>query len=167
MLDETLGSKIEKMVAFAPVMAETHLNGIFTKFVVKFGLDHYLFSRCKSVLVLEPESVTGWLVNAISPYVLRLFPRTTWTFVQGIVGVNDESHMDNQRMPMMAKNDVGGTSCTNMAHWFQIYRTGKFESFDRSNIGGAEARPYPTDNLSKALADAKILLLSGSKDAFS
>jgi len=68
---------------------------------------------------------------------------------------------------MMAKNDVGGTGGVNMRHWDQLVRTGKFESLDRSAEGGPKSVPYPTEKLSKNLANTEFLLLSGTKDAFS
>ena len=68
---------------------------------------------------------------------------------------------------MMAKNDVGGTGSVNMEHWDQLVKTGKFESLDRSAKGGQKSVPYATEKLIKNLANTDILLLSGTKDAFS
>jgi len=53
-------------------------------------------------------------------------PRTVWMFVQTIVGIDTTSHMNPARMPMMAKNDVGGTGITNLLHWIQLIKTKRF-----------------------------------------
>ena len=50
---------------------------------------------------------------------IRAFPNTVWTYVETIVGYNDEPHIDLGRLQMMAKCDVGGTSSKNMEHWWQ------------------------------------------------
>lgn len=75
--------------------------------------------------------------------------------------------MDYQRMPMMATNDVGGTGTLNLQHWYQLMRTGKYETFNRTAMGGADSVPYPVEKLKTALNNTDILLLSGSIDAFS
>lgn len=88
-------------------------------------------------------------------------------FAQGLLGVDDKFHVDLQRIPMMIRNDIGGTGSTNLKHFNQILKTGKFESFDRSDEGGAKAVPYPTEKLMKNLANTQLLLISGTKDSFS
>jgi len=44
-------------------------------------------------------------------------PRTVWAFVEAIVGFDKTSHMSPERIPMMAKNDIGGTGTYNLKHW--------------------------------------------------
>jgi len=33
-------------------------------------------------------------------------------------------------LPMMGRNDVGGTSTKNLMHWTQMVRSGYFQAFD-------------------------------------
>lgn len=53
---------------------------------------------------------------------MRFFPRTVWAFVESICGFNRKLHVDLARMPMMANNDIGGTSAKNLMHWVQMER---------------------------------------------
>lgn len=95
MYHEDIGSKIEKFVAFAPVMYETHSSSLIVKGCLDYEIDNWLFKHFTEVLVFQNKDIMGWIINHISPYVLEMFPTTTWMFVQGIVGINKVSHMDN------------------------------------------------------------------------
>lgn len=60
-------------------------------------------------------------VPNISPYfepVLHFLPRTVWNVVEALVGFDAAYHIDLGELPMMARNDVGGTSTKNTMHWF-------------------------------------------------
>jgi len=49
--------------------------------------------------------------------VIHLLPRTIWSVVSALVGFDLETHIDLVELPMMARDDVGGTSTKNMMHW--------------------------------------------------
>lgn len=62
---------------------------------------------------------------------VQLLPRLTWAFVELMVGVDAESHMEAARMPMWAVNDIGGTGTINVKHWEQNMLTGRFSTLER------------------------------------
>ena len=105
------------------------------------------------------------LVNKVSPKFINLIPRTVWTFVELIVGTDKKSHMDPRQMPMMGRNDVGGTGMWNIEHYRQLVYSTEFLTPSRPNL--PPAAPYDTSKLKKNLADTKIHLFVGSIDAFS
>ena len=49
--------------------------------------------------------------------VLDYLPRTVWAGVCALVGYDSGYHIDLGELPMMARNDVGGTSSKNTMHW--------------------------------------------------
>jgi hypothetical protein len=56
-------------------------------------------------------------LSGLGKPLLRTFPRSSWNMVQSIVGFDDNYHIDLATLPMMAVNDVGGTSSKNVLHW--------------------------------------------------
>jgi hypothetical protein len=57
---------------------------------------------------------------AISTYAapfLHYFPRMIWNFIETVVGFDRNYHIDLGSLPMMGRNDVGGTSTKNLMHW--------------------------------------------------
>ena len=67
--------------------------------------------------------------------------------------------MSNKRMPMMARNDVGGSSTTNLKLWMKNIRSKGFTDLD--------GHSYAIGTLKQRLANTDILLLAGTHDAFS
>lgn len=56
----------------------------------------------------------------ISPYlepILHQLPNFVWNLVEAMCGFDMTFHIDLAELPMMARNDVGGTSSKNMMHW--------------------------------------------------
>ena len=115
------------MVAFAPVMYVGHQNSPFVTFLLKTGLANYVLDNFVEVLWLKDgynrfdTFVYNW-----APTILTFIPRTTWAFVEAIVGLDGVSHMAPARMPMMARNDVGGSSTVDLKHWLLNMQSGKF-----------------------------------------
>jgi hypothetical protein len=70
---------------------------------------------------------------------IHYLPRTTWRFVEAIVGYDKNYHIDLGDLPMMARNDVGGTSTKNMMHWTQNVRSGQFRMYDYGSQGNMAA----------------------------
>lgn len=79
--------------------------------------------------------------------------------------------MDLGMLPMMGRNDVGGTSSKNLLHWVQMVRSGYFQQFDYGADGnmiqyGSQYPPqYGTENFKTLLANVKMLLFVGGNDA--
>ncbi len=72
-------------------------------------------------------------IPVIAPYlepVIHFLPRTIWAATSAMVGFDELLHIDLGELPMMARNDVGGTSTKNTMHWFQEIRSGNFAHFD-------------------------------------
>lgn len=103
---------------------------------------------------------------------IHFLPRTVWNVVEALVGFDASYHIDLGELPMMARNDVGGTSSKNIMHWFQWIRSGKFQEFDYGQDGnlaqyGQKTPPqYNVKDFPTRLDDVNILLFVGDKDAF-
>jgi len=155
-----LGQKIEKMVAFAPVMYLGHQNGPLILLVEETGIDKVLLNAFEELLWFKDGySRFDTFVYDWAPTILTFIPRTTWAMVEAIVGIDGVSHMANKRMPMMARNDVGGSSTTNLKLWMKNIRAKGF-----ADLNG---KPYAVETLKDRLANTDILLLAGAHDAFS
>ena len=59
-------------------------------------------------------------------------------------------------MPMMARNDVGGTSTHNLNHWSRNMRNNRFADYSGKN--------YDTSGLEQSFANTSILLFIGKND---
>jgi hypothetical protein len=90
-------------------------------------------------------------------------PQTVWAGVELIVGIDQESHMEKARMPMMARNDIGGTSTKNAYHWARSVVDQKFGPLDDETMTIIEE--YDTSKLKESLANTHIQLFVGSNDA--
>ncbi len=95
----------------APVMKESHQNSPIITTAIKLQIAQLMQGYLGSILYWP-----GILSNVGVPFI-HWFPRTTWAIVQGIVGFDSTSHIDYTQLPMMARNDVGGTSIKNLVHW--------------------------------------------------
>ena len=62
-------------------------------------------------------------------------------------------------MPMMARNDIGGTGTHNLNHWAKNIKTKKFADF-QGNL-------YDVSKLKTTLNNTELLLFDGANDAFS
>jgi lysosomal acid lipase/cholesteryl ester hydrolase len=108
----------------------------------------------------------------VGPAFLHAFPRFVWNIVQTVVGFDKEQHLDLAMLPMMGRNDVGGTSTKNLLHWVQMVRAGYFQQFDFGNatlnqIAYGQNYPpvYNTANFKTNLAHVQMLLFAGGNDA--
>ena len=61
---------------------------------------------------------------------MSYFPRVSWWVTSCFGGFDQEVHVDISRIPMMANNDIGGTSAKNVLHWTQMIRSGNLSYFD-------------------------------------
>jgi len=82
------------MVAFAPVMYIGNQNSLFATLFMKYGIDTVLENALWHVLFLKKgENLFDDLINKYSPVIVEHIPRTTWAFVQSMVGFDKKSHM--------------------------------------------------------------------------
>lgn len=117
-LHDDIGSKIKKMAACAPVMFLHHTNSEFVNLSLKYGIDKLLIDNFNEILWFKDGyNAIYTIIDSISPRFLELVPRTSWMLVQSIVGYDKDMHLDVAMMPMMGRNDVGGTSTINLKHW--------------------------------------------------
>ena len=56
----------------------------------------------------------------------HLFPRTVWAFAEYGFGIDKHNKMSYFQLPVLARNDMGGTGKTNMLHYMQNILTGGF-----------------------------------------
>ena len=69
-------------------------------------------------------------VHHIAQYLVKYFPRLSWWVTSCFGGFTEYINVDIKRIPMMANNDIGGTSSKNMMHWAQMIRSGTVSHFD-------------------------------------
>lgn len=159
-LHDELGIKIETMIGYAPVMFIGNQSSSLVNLFMDLGIDVWLEDHLDSILWLQNgSSKLNTFIYNYAPYFLDIVPRTTWAFVSAIVGFDKVSHMDPQRMPMMARDDVGGTSTVNLKHWGLLASNGKF-----TDLQGAD---YDVSKLKANLASTNLLLFVGANDALS
>ena len=127
-LDPSFGQKIDAMVGLAPIMYLGHIQSEvvslidrtdFLDFYERFFFTFLFFVRHNSEVVQAGIRLVDWV------------PRTVWVVVEAIVGFDRHSHMDPAQMPMMARNDVGGTGTANLDHYLQLVDSGKFQTPSR------------------------------------
>jgi hypothetical protein len=115
------------MIALAPVMYIGNQSSPAVNLCLYLKLDVLLEDHLDSILwIQDGASMLDTFIYNYSPLIIEILPRTVWAFVEAIVGFDKVSHIDNGRMPMMARNDVGGTSTVNLKHWTLLAKTGKF-----------------------------------------
>jgi hypothetical protein len=57
------------------------------------------------------------VISPLFEPVIHFLPRTIWAVISALVGFDLEYHIDLGELPIMARNDVGGTSTKNTMHW--------------------------------------------------
>jgi len=149
---ENLAQRIESFVGFAPVMFVGHCTSDLISLLTFLKIDVLIEAAFKNVLF----KASG-IFAEIGPVFIDRLPRTVWAFVEAIVGFDQVSHMNPERMPMMGRNDVGGTGTLNLKHWTQNMKSGNF-----ADLNGVE---YDTSVLQKNLANTHLQLFVGANDA--
>lgn len=107
----------------APVAHVTNHNSVFVRTLDLLEIPD---------LLLEYAWDIGY-IPVVSTYVapfLHYFPRFVWNFIETVVGFDKTYHIDLGSLPMMGRNDVGGTSTKNLMHWMQNIRSGNFAQYD-------------------------------------
>ncbi|CDW91414.1 carboxylic ester hydrolase [Stylonychia lemnae] len=150
-------------IGVAPVMFIGETKSVAAKTLDLLKIPDFLYEFLDHVLYLPNLSGLGQPL-------LRTFPRSSWMMVQSIVGYDDKYHIDLATLPMMAINDVGGTSTKNMLHWIQMLRSKRFCQFDygknenMKKYGEPTPPNYDVYNFKEDLKDIKMLLFYGQRD---
>lgn len=125
-----------------------------------------------------PDILYNWVdsflylpnVSKIAAEFIHFFPRLTWNIIETICGFDSTYHIDLGMLPMMGRNDVGGTSTKNLMHWMQNFRTGHFAEYDYGSsknlqlYSSNKPKDYDLVSMKKNLANTRILLFTGEND---
>lgn len=68
MYHDDIGEKIEKFVAFAPVMYETNMKSVVIQATIDYDIDIFVAKHFTEFLVFPNTDILGWIFNHISPY---------------------------------------------------------------------------------------------------
>ena len=120
-------------VGIAPVL---YTGGIHSAFVDTLDiLQGPEFAMTYMDAVLYVHSIFTQALQILTRYM----PHVTWAVMECFGGFDDGIHVNLRRIPMMANNDVGGTSTKNMMHWAQMVRSGRVALFDFGPQGNMDA----------------------------
>jgi pimeloyl-ACP methyl ester carboxylesterase len=164
-LDEKLAAKFKAFIGLAPVMYVYNQNSVLVTTLSLLEVPDLLSQYFNSFLYVP------WLSSISGPF-LHAFPRFIWNIVQTMVGFDKQQHFDFHMLPMMGRNDVGGTSMKNLMHWIQMVRAGYFRQYDYGSAAanqiayGSDYPPqYNTAHFKTNLAHVSILFFVGGNDA--
>lgn len=91
------------------------VHSLFTDTMIALKVGNILMERGEGFL-----HVSSYIAQSMESYYHQM-PNTLWTIVCSFVGYNKNGHkIDISRVPMIANNDVGGTSPKNMVHLTQM-----------------------------------------------
>lgn len=131
-LNKDLNKYFKAFIGFAPVAHVDHHKSVLVKTLDLLEVPDLLHEYVWEFMYIPSISTYA------APF-LHFFPRTVWTFVETVVGFDQQYHIDLGSLPMMGRNDVGGTSTKNLLHWIQNARSGKFAKFDYGKQGNLAA----------------------------
>lgn len=122
-LYKDLAQYFKAFVGMAPVAYVYNENSVIATTLSLLEIPDLVYEYAWDILYLPAIS------SYAAPFI-HAFPRFVWTIVESLVGFDKVYHLDLGTMPMMGRNDVGGTSTKNLMHWMQNLRTGRFAPFD-------------------------------------
>ncbi|CDW75411.1 lysosomal acid lipase cholesteryl ester hydrolase-like [Stylonychia lemnae] len=163
-LTKDLSQYYKAFIGFAPVAHVSNSPSPLVKTLDLLEIPDLLLEYFWDLLYLPS------IAPVAAPF-LHFFPRTVWNFIQTLVGFDKVYHINLGTLPMMARNDVGGTSTKDLMHWIQNFRSGNFAQYDygadqNMQIYGQKTPPnYDLASLKTTLAHVQILLVAGSDDA--
>ena len=82
--------------------------------------------RANTDVVIGSRAIDSTKIEKAQPIYRQIGSRGFYYFVQTVVGFDQSYHLDLGMLPMMGRNDVGGTSSKNLMHWTQMMRSGYF-----------------------------------------
>jgi len=109
-LDADLSKYFKAFIGLAPVMYVYNQKSVLATFLNLLQVPDLAYFYIDSLLYVP--GIADWA----TPF-LHYFPRFVWNIVQTIVGFDKTYHLDLGMLPMMGRNDVGGTSTKNLLHW--------------------------------------------------
>ena len=118
-LDANLSKYFKAFIGMAPVMYLYNQESILVTTLSLLQVPELIYYYFDSLLYLP--TIADWA----TPF-LHFFPRFVWNIIQTLVGFDKELHLDLGMLPMMGRNDIGGTSTKNLFHWIQMIRAGYF-----------------------------------------
>ena len=124
-----LHEKYAAFVGFAPVLYVGNVKSAMTQTLDMLEAPEFGMLSNLGVLTVSKE------ITDLMQTFVRYLPRTIWEFTSALCGFDDTLKVDLARLPMMANNDMGGTSAKNILHWAQSVRTGKVSRFDYGEQG--------------------------------
>ncbi|TNV82823.1 hypothetical protein FGO68_gene15928 [Halteria grandinella] len=161
-----INQKFKAFIGIAPVIYADNVHTALVDTLIKAEVPEKLMKKGMAFMHTTEKVVTYLRKMA------RHFPRTALVFVQSICGVNERQHVDPSRIPIMAGNDIGGTSAKTLYHWKQLVETGMIREFDygvEKNLklyNQTTPPPYAIDTLKDRLSQVHIMLFIGDKDIF-
>lgn len=166
-LDHSLHEKIQAFVGVAPVAHVGNQQSALLTTLSKLYLPELIGGGWKNVLFFP------LFFKDIGTYFLHLVPRTVWSVVQGVVGYDKTTHINLAQLPIMGRNDVGGTSAKNMEHWMQNVRSDDFKQYDygseenQKRYGQSTPPAYDIAAFSEVLKDFPMYMAVGKNDDLS
>ena len=113
-LNDNIGSRIDKFVGFAPIMylGNMYSNTIYLQLLTRYEYILPLFSDTMMYYGKYHDFVVPFFIE-----VAHYFPRTLWAYLENGFGISYWANIDYSQLPVMARNDIGGTSVTNTMHY--------------------------------------------------
>lgn len=91
------------------------------KVLIKSGLANLLTKIHFYNFIMMPNPVSIFVRN----FVVK-FRTTFWRMLESVCGMSKVIHTDMDRIPIIARNEPGGTSIWNMLNWLDNIESGKF-----------------------------------------
>lgn len=149
----------------APVLYTGNLHSALIDTLDKIQGPEIAFTFLDAMLYFREIYITH-----AAQYLVKYFPRLSWWVCSCFGGFGENINVEISRIPMMANNDIGGTSTKNMMHWSQMIRTGTVAQYDYGPAGNLlqyrQLNPpkYEVNTLTERLSEVPITLFSGDKD---
>lgn len=115
-LDEDLSQYFRAFVGLAPVTYINHQISPLVSLLYDLDFSEVIYDYFdKFLYVAEP--------NYYGKELFHYFPRFSWGLISMLVGFDTDYHIDLGQLPVVIRNDVGGSSAKNIMHWYQNMMT--------------------------------------------
>ena len=161
-----IATKINAFVGLGPVIYCSNQKSPIAVIMNYFGVINILKYFKINNIMIWPEIVNVELKNLIGH-----IRKSLWRFIQMICGIEEEITVDLSRMPVLMRNEPGGSSLTNLIHWLQMFDSGAFQRMDygeeeNMKIYGQPTAPlYDIEALKENLKDMPMMLVRGEVDS--
>lgn len=120
--------KFKAFVAIASVAHVEHNTSMALMALAKLNLLNVLGDYFYSF-----ASFPLWF-DQLATNIPRFFPESSYIFIESGFGFSDSYHLQRDRLPLVFKNSLGGTSIKNAQHWYSNTQSG-FQQFDYGHHG--------------------------------